>query len=76
MIQSKVVYWESQERETIEEYAKEKSEADTDAEDMMRETSKVIDRERAESKSKERDEDDIRKQVWRAKSLGLRNSKS
>ena len=43
---------------------------------MMREKSEDIERVRAEAKAKARDEDDMRKQVWRAKSLGLRNSKN
>ena len=36
MIQSKVGYWESQERAMIEEYAREKAEAETEAEAIIR----------------------------------------
>ena len=37
---------------------------------------KGIERVRAEAKSKARDEYDMRKHLWREKSLGLRNSKN
>ena len=46
------------------------AEADTEAEDMMREKAEGIDIRRAEEESKARAEDDMIKQVWRAKSLG------
>ena len=36
MIKAEVKYWESQERAMIEEYAREKAEAETEAEAMMR----------------------------------------
>ena len=57
-----------------EEYTREKAEAETKAESIMREKAKVIDRARAEAEAKARAEDDMRKQVWREKSLGLINS--
>ena len=56
---------------TIEEYFREKAEDNTEDEAIMREKTEGIDRERDESKAKARAEDDIRKQVWREKSLGL-----
>ena len=43
---------------------------------MMRDKAEVIERVRAEAKAKARVEDDTRKQVWRANSLTLRNSKN
>ena len=43
---------------------------------MMREKAGAIDRARDEAKAKARAEDDMRKQVWRAKSLGVINSKN
>ena len=46
------------------------TEADTEAESMMREKAEGIERARAEEEAKTRAEDDIIKQVWRAKSLG------
>ena len=76
MIQARVEYWESQERDMIEEYDREKAEAETEAEYMMREKVEVIERVRAEDEAKERSKDDTRKQVWREKSLSLRNSKN
>ena len=60
----------------IEEYSREKAEAETEAESMMRDHSEGIDRSRAEAAEKARAEDDMRKQVWREKSLGLINSKT
>ena len=42
MIQDEVEYWESQERSMIEEYAREKAEAETEDKAMMRDKSKVI----------------------------------
>ena len=60
----------------IEEYSRKKAEAETEAEAMMIEKAKCIYRERAESEAKVRAKDDMRKQVWRAKYLGLRNSKN
>ena len=42
----------------------------------MREKAEVIETSRSEAESKSRAEDDMRKQLWRAKSLGLRNSKN
>ena len=71
MIQAEVEYWESQERAIIEEYARVNAEADTEAEAMMRVKAEVIERVRSESEAKARAEDDMRKEVWRAKSLGL-----
>ena len=53
MIQAKVEYWESQERAMLEEYARKKSEDETEAEAMMREKAKGIEIARAEAKSKE-----------------------
>ena len=53
MIQAKVGYWESQKRAIIEEYTREKAEAETEAEAMMREKAKGIEIARAEAKSKE-----------------------
>ena len=50
--------------------AEPETEADTEAEDIMREKTEVIERARAEEESKARAEDDMIKQVWRAKSLG------
>ena len=70
MIQAKVEYWESHERAIIEEYAREKAEAETEVEAMMIENYEGIYRERDESKVKERAKDYMRKHVWRAKSLG------
>ena len=70
MIQAEAEHCESQERALIEEYARENAEA------MKREKAEGINRVRAEAEAKARAEDDMRKQVWRAKSLGLRNSKN
>ena len=42
MIQVEVEYWESQEKAMIEEYAREKAEAETEAEDMTREKAEGI----------------------------------
>ena len=67
-------YWESRERAMIEEYARDKAEAEVEA--MIREKDEVIDRARAEAEMKARAEDDMRKQVWRENTLGLRNSKN
>ena len=69
-------YWDSQERAMIEEYAREMAEAETETEAMMRDKEKDIERGRDEAKAKARAKDDTRKQVWRAKSLGLSNSKN
>ena len=41
-IQAEVEYWEIQERAMIEEYAREKAEAETEAEDMTREKAEGI----------------------------------
>ena len=76
MIQDGVEYWESQERVMIEEYSRENAEAETEAEAMMREKSEGIERARIEAKAKARAENDMRKQVWRDNSIGLRNSKN
>ena len=38
---------------------------------MMREKAKGIERDRDEAKAKARAKDDMRKQVWRAKPLGI-----
>ena len=76
MIQAEVEYWESQERSMIEEYSREKAEAETEFEATTREKEKGIERVRAEYEAKARAEDDMRKQVWRAKSHGLRNDKN
>ena len=62
--------------EMIEEYAREKVDAETEDESIMVEKSEGIDRARAESEAKEGDEYDMRNQGWRAKSLSLRNSKN
>ena len=70
MIQAEVEYWESQERAVIEEYAREMAEAETEAEAITREKAE-LERGRAEAEAKARAEDDMRKQVWRDKSLGL-----
>ena len=43
---------------------------------MMREKADGIEIARAEDEEKARAEDDMRKQVWKAKSLGLRNYKN
>ena len=59
-----------------EEYAREKAEDETETEAMMREKVQGVDRERAEAKAKARAEDVIIKEIWRAKYLGLRNSKN
>ena len=48
------------------------TEANTEAEDMMREKAEVIERTRDEEEAKARAEDDMIKQVWRAKSLGAK----
>ena len=53
MIQSKVEYWESQERDMLEEYARKNSEDETKSEAMMRDMAKVIEIARAEAKAKE-----------------------
>ena len=53
MIQAKMEYWESQERAMFEEYTREKSEDETEAEAMMREKAEGIEIARAEAKSKE-----------------------
>ena len=58
----------------IDEYARDKAEAEVEA--MIREKDEVIDRARAEAEMKARAEDDMRKQVWRENTLGLRNSKN
>ena len=42
----------------------------------MKEKAEGIERSRAEAEAKARTADDMRKQVWRAKSLGLRNYKN
>ena len=60
----------------IEEYASEKAEAKTESEAIMKEKAEGIERSRAEAEAKARTADDMRKQVWRAKSLGLRNYKN
>ena len=60
----------------IDEYSREKAEAETEAEDMMRDKSEGIARSRAEASEKARAEDDMRKQVWRENSLALINSKT
>ena len=41
----------------------------------MREKAEAIDRARDEAEAKARAEDDMIKQVWRTKSLGIRNPK-
>ena len=64
-------YWESQERAMIDKYAREKAEAETEDEAMMREKAEGIERARVETEAKSRAEDDMRKQVWRAKSLDI-----
>ena len=46
------------------------AEPETEAEDIMREKTEVIEIARAEEESKARAEDDMIKQVWRANSLG------
>ena len=71
MIQAEVEYWESQERAMIDKYAREKAEAETEDEAMMREKAEGIERARVETEAKSRAEDDMRKQVWRAKSLDI-----
>ena len=76
MIQAEVEYWKIQERAMIEEYARDKAEADTEAGDMMREKAEGIERARDEAEAKASAEDDMRKQVWRSNSLGLRDSKN
>ena len=43
---------------------------------MMREKANGTERARAEAEAKASAEDDMRKQVWRAKFLSLRNSKN
>ena len=60
----------------IEEYAREKTEAETEAEAMMIDKDQGIDKERDKSEEKARAKDDMRKKVWRYKSLGLRSSKN
>ena len=69
-------YWESQDRAMIEEYAREKSEAETEAEAMIIEKAEGIERARAEAEAKARAEDDTRKTLLRGKSLGLRYYKN
>ena len=56
----------------IDEYSREKAEAETEAEAMMRDKAKVINRARAEEEAKARAEEVIIKQVWREKSLGAK----
>ena len=53
MIQAKVECWESQEKAMLEEYARENSEDETEAEAMMRENAKGIEIARDEAKAKE-----------------------
>ena len=65
-------YWESQERAMIEEYVREKVEAETVAEVMMRNKDEGIERARAEEEAKARDKDGMIKQVWREESLGAK----
>ena len=50
--------------------AEAETEADTEAEATMSEKDEGIEKARAEEEAKPRDEDDMIKQVWRAKSLG------
>ena len=50
--------------------AEAETEADNEAEAMMREKAEGIERVRAEEEAKARAGDDMIKQVWRAKSLG------
>ena len=52
--------------------AESETEAYTGAEAMMRDKFEVIERARAEEEAKSRAEDDMIKQVWRAKSLGAK----
>ena len=52
MIQAKVEYWESQEEAMIEEYARENSEDETEAETMMREKAKGVEIARSEAEAK------------------------
>ena len=49
--------------------AEAETEADTEDEAMMREKAECIERARSEEEAKSRAEDDMIKQVWRAKSL-------
>ena len=58
----------------IEEYDRDKEESDT--EDIMRDKAEGIDRARDESEAKSISEYDMRKQVWKEKSFGLRNYKT
>ena len=51
-------------------------EAETEDEVIMREKDEGIEIVRDEAKPKARPEDDMRRHVWIAKSLGLRNSKN
>ena len=74
MIQAEVEYCKSQERAMIEECTRDKAEDDTES--FMRDKAESIEISRGEAKAKARTEDDTTKQVWRAKSLGLRNSKN
>ena len=60
----------------IYQYSSEKAGAETEAETMVREKAECIDIARAEAEAKARAEDYMRKQVWRAKFLGLINSKN
>ena len=76
MIQAEVQYWESQERAMIKEYTRYKAEANTEDDAMMIEKAEGMERARDEAEAKARDKDDMRKKVWREKSLGLRNFKN
>ena len=76
MIQAEVEYWVSHERPMIEEYAREKAEADIEADAIIIDKAKGIERARAEAEANARDEDDMRKQAWREKSFGLKSSKN
>ena len=76
MIHADVEYCESQDRDMIEEYARENSEAETEAEAMTRDKDEGIERAKDKAKAKARAEDDMRKQVWRDKYLGIWNYKT
>ena len=74
MIQAEVEYWESQERAMIEEYARDKAESETES--MTIDKAEGIEIARDEPEAKARAKYYMRKQVWRAKYLGLKNSKN
>ena len=52
--------------------AEAETEADTEAEAMMKEKAEVIEIARDEEEAKESSKDDMIKQVWKAKSLGAK----